>query len=224
MQTTPTTTETTMTTTTMMMRKTLKAVTAMARGKRVWLVLAAIAALATFAGSADASPGDGAEPGGDEDADADAELEAELAEEPAWDPEPAVTRGGPAPAAPVNVSTPTPKGLTFAMELKVGLATKPVAVNAAGTNGGKIVVTSTGRWKAAAGPEKVYAVILERKDGNRWVPVGGAKPARVGASKVRHEWAINDRADYRVTMMARRKGATGPLLRVEGELRTIIFR
>jgi len=33
-----------------------------------------------------------------------------------------------------------------------------------------------------------------------------------------------DRAQYRVTVMARRKGTTDPVLRVEGELRTIIYR
>jgi len=189
------------------------ALTPRTRRRRSWLVLALLAVLSALAGSASADS--------DDLTDLD-DPETELPDEPAWDPEPPVTRGAPAPA--INTSTSTANGLRFAMELKVGLATKPVSINAAGSNGGKIVVFSTGRWKAAAGPEKVYAVILERLEGTRWVAVEGAKRAKVGQDRVRNEWYVNDRAQYRVTVMARRKGATGPTLRADGEVRTVIYR
>jgi hypothetical protein len=180
--------------------------------KRQWLTIVLLSGLCGAASADDAPPPT------DDEALADDEA---LPDEPAWDPEAPVTRGGP---ATINQSTPTPSGLRFVMEPKVGLFTKPISVDAAGPNGGKVVVVSTGRWKTTAGPEKAYAVILERLDGARWLPVTAAKRAAVGADKVRHEWPVSGRAQYRLTVMARRKGAVGPTLRVEGELRSIIYR
>jgi len=110
------------------------------------------------------------------------------------------------------------------MEPTIGLFTKPITVDANGPSGGKIVAITTAKWKAAAGTEKAYAVILERLDGTRWLPVAAGKRAAIRTAKVRHEWSVADRAQYRLTIAVRRKGVAGPPLHVEGELRMIIYR